>query len=436
MSSSQPPYNGVFPTCQRCGKLLMPNEPQCVRCGMHNPPMQFRPTSGQSWQSSQPSSQQWQSGQSQPQGGNSLGGGQPWGQTPAQSDMNSLSRRSFGLDQPGLGGQQVPFPPVPTVGSGNNFPQMSFPGSVAPLGNGKQLPLPLPFPGQNGDQTVAAPLGGIGQGQGFQSNGVNGAPFSMPPAFAGQDFKVATPKKKSPISPGILIALAVIMIVSIVGAGFLISQSNVPPPEPLPRATGQVIFQDQFNNNTNGWDVTSDPTNYSVKVGGNALILAYQRHRLLPELVPGDKNKNLEDYRLTVDGALSRGDSNNGYGVMTRCSVNKAGDVATYYGFEIYGNGTYVVYKKTVDGKGNPNRINLAGGNNELSPLINKGTAVNHLAVITKGDTLKFYVNNQLLASTKDGSYKSGMTALFVSNLPSVKDGAEATFNNLVITKE
>jgi hypothetical protein len=46
---------------------------------------------------------------------------------------------------------------------------------------------------------------------------------------------------------------------------------------------------------------------------------------------------------------------------------------------------------------------------------------------------MKFMVNQQTLYTYVDNNYKSGAVALFVSNLPTLAAGAQATFSHLAI---
>jgi hypothetical protein len=58
---------------------------------------------------------------------------------------------------------------------------------------------------------------------------------------------------------------------------------------------------------------------------------------------------------------------------------------------------------------------------------------VNHITIIANGPDMTFMVNGQILYKYHDTSYKGGSVALFVSNLPKLAPGAQATFSNLAI---
>jgi hypothetical protein len=71
--------------------------------------------------------------------------------------------------------------------------------------------------------------------------------------------------------------------------------------------------------------------------------------------------------------------------------------------------------------------------NYTLNPAIKKNGQVNQIMFIAKGPVLSFVVNGQLLKAITDTSFSSGSIALFVSNLPQAKPGAQAQFSQFAI---
>jgi hypothetical protein len=134
---------------------------------------------------------------------------------------------------------------------------------------------------------------------------------------------------------------------------------------------------------------------------------------------------------MTVDATLSKGTESNGYGIYIRGSSNQTIDIATYYRFEIYGDGSFAIFKGTVDSTGVSNSSVLVNYTN--ASVIQKQGHVNHIAINAKGSTLTFYVNGQVVKIVTDNTYNTGSIALFVSNLPHTTAGAQATFANLAI---
>lgn len=232
-----------------------------------------------------------------------------------------------------------------------------------------------------------------------------------------------------------IVALIVVVLAASLGGGFLYLKTRTPvvqitpTPTPLPTPTGKPIFSDSFMNNNNGWDLTSKAGQFSVKVGNGSMALEDDNNRLLWELIPS--NQNFGDFYLTVDANLTKGTQVNGYGLYIRGTSDQNLDIATYYRFEIYGNGSYAIFKGTIDATGNTNSQTLV--NYTQTAIINKAGKVNHIAISAKGATMTFYVNGQKLNTIIDNTYASGSIALFVSNLPQSPPGAVATFSNLTI---
>ena len=198
-------------------------------------------------------------------------------------------------------------------------------------------------------------------------------------------------------------------------------------PYPVPQSP--PLFSDRFLDDANGWNLQSSPGNYTVTIGQGALTLEIEQHRLLWEMLPGERSYS--DFILTVNAVLSQGDQNNGYGVYIRGTANQANDLATYYRFELYGDGSYAIFKGTPGPGGASTSTIIAGYT--LHPAIQPQGKLNQLMIIARGTTMSFIVNGQLLKAISDQSYASGSVALFVSNLPQAKPGAQVKFSQFAI---
>ena len=210
---------------------------------------------------------------------------------------------------------------------------------------------------------------------------------------------------------------------------FIPSLAAAPSPVPYPVPKGPPLFSDSFLSDTYGWNLQSLPGNYTVTLGHGALILEVEQHKLLWELLPGERTYS--DFILTVDAVLSRGDQNNGYGVYIRGTANQASDLATYYRFELYGDGSYAIFKGTLDPTGHSTSTTIV--DYTLNSVIQPHGKLNHLMIIAKGASMSFIVNGQLLKTITDRSYTDGTVALFISNLPQAKAGAQVQFSQLAI---
>lgn len=196
---------------------------------------------------------------------------------------------------------------------------------------------------------------------------------------------------------------------------------------PLP--TGTPLFSDNFSSDANGWNLQSSPGNYAVTLNNGTLTMEMDKNQLLWELLPGERT--FSNFTLIVNAVLNRGDQNNGYGVYIRGTANARSDLATYYRLELYGDGSYAIFKGLTDASGISTGTKLV--NYTLNTAIKKQGKTNQIMIIAKGPTLSFIVNDQLLKTITDTSYVSGLVALFVSNLPEAKPGMQAQFSGFAI---
>ncbi len=201
-----------------------------------------------------------------------------------------------------------------------------------------------------------------------------------------------------------------------------------PPNIPVPKAT--PMFADTFNNNDQQWDLPTQQGKYSVAVGNGTLILEDDDKKLLPEFLPG--NRTFSDFKVMVDAVLSKGDQTNGYGLYIRSTPDQNGNIVTYYRIELYGDGSYAVFKGT-EGTSSPNAAPAQLVDYTASSAIQPKGGINHMMVTARGSSITLMVNGQVLKTFSDTSYAKGQLALFVSNLQDAHAGAQATFSHLVI---
>ncbi len=260
----------------------------------------------------------------------------------------------------------------------------------------------------------------------------------IPAGPAGLDFKEASSRGPKPW----LIAIIAILVFVIIGgsaAGYLYLHRNnrtqatqrvqTQPATSAVQPKGPVLFADAFTDNHAGWSLQSYPGKLSATIAAGSLVLESDNNELLWEMLPG--NKTFSDFTLTCDAMLSKGDQNNGYGIFIRGSSMQNTDLATYYRFELYGDGSYAIFKGTVSANGTTGSTKLV--DYTLQPAIQKQDGLNHIMITAKGSALSLTVNGQLLKTVTDNNYSSGSIALFVSNLQNAKPGAQAKFSNLHI---
>lgn len=244
------------------------------------------------------------------------------------------------------------------------------------------------------------------------------------------------PGRRSP-KWGIIIGSAVLLVV-LLGGGifgiFKVLQNRHAPGTPTAQQTPIVtpsvtpLFSDTFQSNSAGWDLSSQPPNYQVSIANKSMVLQDNDNKLLWEILPG---KTFSDFRMDIDAGLTQGDASNGYGLYIRGTASQDSNLGLYYRFELYGDGTFAVFKGAQDSAGNTQSTKVK--DYTTSSAINKQGQMNHLTIIAKGAQMTFQVNGVTLYTYVDTSYKSGSVAMFVSNLPGLKAGAQATFQNLAV---
>lgn len=425
MSSAYPPYGGVsVRPCQRCGMSLPLNEVYCRNCGYYNTPGQSSNAVGiapanAAWGEAAPPTAYGQYPQHQY-------AGQQWGQSPPPApgmqnnfyDQYPVPQLSFDMPPQQAASNNYYAVPAPAGNSENYY------GGANQSGNyygGPSTPQPVSY--------AVPPVPGMTSG--FQSGTMNGSP----PLVSNQDL----PRRSGKLNGGLVVGIVILLVVLIGGAiasyafisrhssSQLAQQPTAVPATPASKAP--PLFADSFTNNNNGWDLQGSPGKFAVTLGNGTLALEDDSNRLLWELIPG--NRTFRDFQLSVDAALSKGDQINGYGIYIRGSLDQDGQLTTYYRLELYGDGTYAVFKGTVDatGKSTPTQI----VDYTESPAIQKQGGLNHIKIMANGSVMTLIVNGQTLKTITDSSYTSGSIALFVSNVQNARAGAQATFSNLGI---
>ena len=459
MSSTYSSSN-TAPRCQRCGASLTRNDPRCANCGFFNggprptnnvpQPQQgsgetaWHPTSQQGTYEQNPFSNQQASRQD----------GCLLKRYPAQTEQRNhyTPHASFPAPSP----QQAAPRPVPPPTSFNSMPpqvrqQQNLPPFAAqpPQRSGNENRYAQPASGQLLNN------GGYAQNM-AQSPTVS--PYATGPTTPPVSFRASTQQgpppayaqalyqkqeKRRPPSLGRVIVSFVLLLV-VIGGSFLAytflfahknaqqaTNSAVSHSSSTSQATpqGNPLFQDEFANNTNGWSIQSYPGEFSVALGNGALKLENDNNKLLWELIPGTQKYG--DFQLSVDAVLSKGSQDNGYGVYIRSALSQNSSITTFYRFELYGDGSFAIFKGTTDANGVVTTPRLADYTNNSA--IQKQGGLNHITISAKGSSLQFIVNGQTLSTVSDATYTSGSVALFVSNLQKAPPGAIASFSHLAI---
>lgn len=177
-----------------------------------------------------------------------------------------------------------------------------------------------------------------------------------------------------------------------------------------------ILFFDNFEDRSSGW---VERSNSDFRTG--YLDGAYRIEIDSPDLlVWALAEQDLSDVIIEVDTTLERGVQNNSWGVFCRFQ-----DADNTYGFEIAGEGWYVIYE-IRDGQ----FANLLDWS--YSKAINSGNgAINHLQVSCIGDRLSLSVNGKLLAEIEDTTHQQGDIGLVSSTY--LASGSRVSFDNLIL---
>jgi hypothetical protein len=201
---------------------------------------------------------------------------------------------------------------------------------------------------------------------------------------------------------------------------FLLSSctSATPTPPPTQAApSGTVLFQDEFDAPTTGWDRFANEGGIMDYFEGGFRILVQQ---------PGlnfwsTPQKNFGDVRVEADVLKLAGPDENRMGVMCRYQGGN------YYFFIISNDGYYAI-GKFINGQSTL----LGQEQMQASPVV-QPNMINRFRVDCIGNTLTFTLNSTQLATVQDGDLKSGDVGVLAGSFS--KPGVDVSFDHFVVTQ-
>ncbi len=184
----------------------------------------------------------------------------------------------------------------------------------------------------------------------------------------------------------------------------------------LPVASpGAVLYQEDFADNTSGWDRVSNENGIMDYDGGGYRMLIQKPNYNLWST----PDKNFGDVRIEADVLRLNGPMENRSGLICRY---QNGD---YYFFLISNDGYYAI------GKFIGNQTLLLGQTAmQPSNFINKDSA-NHLRADCVGNTLTFYINGNQVASAQDSDFANGDVGLLAGAF--TQPGVDVLFDHFVV---
>src|ERR1700752_47726 len=196
---------------------------------------------------------------------------------------------------------------------------------------------------------------------------------------------------------------------------FLSSCAPVSIPTVLPAKPGDILFQDEFEENSTGWDrVSNDNGIMDYDQGGYRILVRQPAMNFwsTPE-------KNFRDVRVEADVIRLNGPDENRTGLICRY---QNGD---YYFFIISSDGFYAI-GKFIGG----NTILLGQSEMQSSEFI-ISNSINHLRADCIANTLTFFVNFNHIASAQDSDFPSGDVGLLAGSFS--ESGVDVSFDNFVV---
>lgn len=186
-------------------------------------------------------------------------------------------------------------------------------------------------------------------------------------------------------------------------------------PVVLTAKSGDLLYQEGFEDNTTGWARIANDSGIMDYDQGGYRILVRQ-----PELnVWSTSEKNFGNVRVEADVIRLNGPDENRMGLICRY---EAGD---YYFFIISNDGYYVI-GKFIGG------MTLLLGQSEMqtSGAIQTNT-MNHLRADCIGNTLTFYINFTQVATATDTDLPTGDVGVLAGTF--TEPGADVLFDNFVV---
>jgi hypothetical protein len=194
----------------------------------------------------------------------------------------------------------------------------------------------------------------------------------------------------------------------------LSSCSSIVPVVPAAKS-GEILYQEEFENNTTGWDrISNDHGIMDYDSGGYRILVKQPDFNLW-----STAEKDFGDVRIEADVFRLNGPDENRQGLLCRY---QNGD---YYFFVISNDGYYGI-GKFIGGQ------TLLLGQTAMQPSeFIQTNAVNHVRADCIGDTLTFYINYNQVATTKDSDFKNGDVGLLAGAF--TQPGVDVLFDHFIV---
>ena len=182
-----------------------------------------------------------------------------------------------------------------------------------------------------------------------------------------------------------------------------------------PAKSGELLYQEGFEDNTTGWARISNDNGIMDYDSGGYRILVRQ-----PKLnIWSTSEKNFGDVRLEADVIKLNGPDENRMGLLCRYQSGN------YYFFIISNDGYYVI-GKFIGG----NTLLLGQSEMQVTDTIQMGQ-MNHLRADCTGNKLTFFINFKEVASATDTDFATGDVGVLAGAFS--QPGVDVLFDNFVV---
>jgi len=181
---------------------------------------------------------------------------------------------------------------------------------------------------------------------------------------------------------------------------------------------GSVLYQDDFEDPSTGWDQilgTEGLSNY--KDGGYRIYVKDQNKDIWAN--PG---LNFSDVIIEVEGTKLGGPDLNDFGLLCRADDNN------WYSFILSSNGNYAIGKRRE-----LEQTNLSSGSIPNANTLLKNPGPNLLRAECVGAKLAFYLNGEKLAEVEDDALTVGAVGLIAGTFDEPE--TDILFDNFVVKK-
>jgi hypothetical protein len=229
-------------------------------------------------------------------------------------------------------------------------------------------------------------------------------------------------KKQSVVHVLIAIRTGSVVILSVFFSVLLLTSCQAPAwieqylRTPTP---GEVLFQDDFSENTGTWQTWSGSgARVDYDSGGLRFFINEVNQDYWARV-----GKNYKDVQINVAAEKMSGPNNNQYGLICRYKNSE-----NFYSFTISSDGYFGIVKVK---EGVYTILNDA--KMQYSEWIHQGEAANQLSVLCNADNLELSVNGHLLSRVKDDAFTSGDVGLLAGTFE--EPGTDILFQHFVVTK-